>query len=342
MNRLFHIDLARVVAVVLVTAYHLSRVFPVDASLGPVDLYGVFRHGYLGVDVFFVISGYVMAMTWERQTGDFATKTRSFLRSRLLRLMPAYIVAIVFWVAVITSTGYAQKPVGAFHLISHLTFTHTLFPSAFFSVSGVMWSLAVEVHFYLLFPLLTVLSWRDRYWFIGLCALVALTVTVFVPETHPLMYPLRWNVVTFLPLFMLGVFIYERKNGNSPDLTWLFWPLIVGSVAAMLVLKPFDTNVFSRLILGGAIGFALVAVSPFRNGEGTIAKVISLIAAASYSIYLYNYVMFFLAGRISGVPAMAVGTAFVFAFGVGAWWLFDRNFEKARHKYRARLSRRAA
>ncbi|MCZ4430318.1 acyltransferase [Agrobacterium sp. SOY23] len=342
MNRLFHIDLARVIAIFLVTAYHLSRAFPVDAQVGSFDLYGVFRHGYIGVDVFFVISGYVMALTWERQAGNFASGSRSFLRSRLLRLMPAYVIAIVFWVTVIVSTGYAQKPVGLFHILSHLTFTHTLFPSSFFSVSGVMWSLAVEVHFYLLFPLLASLTWRQRFWVLGFCALVSLGVTVVVPESHWLMYPLRWNVVTFLPLFMLGVFIYERHDENGRDLTWLFWPLIAGSVAVMLLVKPFDTNVFARLLLGGALGFALVATSPFRSGELGLGKAISLVAAASYSIYLYNYVMLFLVDRVFGVAAMLVGMVFIFAFGVGMWWLFDRNFEKVRHRYKARLLRRLA
>lgn len=342
MKRLFHIDLARVIAIFLVTAYHLSRAFPVDAQVGFFDLYGVFRHGYIGVDVFFVISGYVMALTWERHAGNFANRTRSFLRSRLLRLMPAYAIAIVFWVAVIATTGYAQKPIGPFHIISHLTFTHTLFPSSFFSVSGVMWSLAVEVHFYLLFPLLASLTWRQRFGLLGFCALVALLVTVVVPESHWLMYPMRWNIVTFLPLFMLGVFIYERHEKKDIDLGWLFWPLIGGSVAIMLLIKPFDTNVFARLLFGGTLGFALVATSPFRSGECGLGKAISLIAAASYSIYLYNYVMLFLADSVFGVAAMLVGMVFIFAFGVGMWWLFDRNFEKARHRYRARLLRRLA
>lgn len=342
MNRLFHIDLARTVAILLVTTYHISRIYPVDAKVGPFDIYGLFRHGYLGVDIFFVISGYVMAMTWRRQTGDLVTKTGSFLRSRLLRLMPAYIVAILFWVAVIMSTGYAQKPVGPFHVFSHLTFTHTLFPSSFFSVSGVMWSLAIEVHFYLLFPLLMTLSWRQRYGITGFCLLAALAVTLMVPETHPLLYPLRWNVVTFLPLFMLGVFIYERRDGNHRYTAWLFWPVIVGSIAVMTLVKPFDTNVFSRLLLGGAIGFALVGTSPFRSGFGRSAKAINLIAAASYSIYLYNYVLLFLETKLAGVAAMVVGTTFVFAFGAGMWWVFDRSFENARHRYKSRSSRQAA
>lgn len=341
MKRLFHIDLARTVAILLVTTYHLSRVYPVDAKIGAFDLYGLFRHGYLGVDIFFVVSGYVMAMTWERQTGNFATRARSFLRSRLLRLMPAYIVAIMFWVAVITATGFAQKPVGPFHIVSHLIFTHTFFPSSFFSVSGVMWSLAVEVHFYLLFPLLALLSWRQRCWLVSFCILAAGAATLFVPQSHPFLYPLRWNVITFFPLFMLGVFIHETRDWKLQDNGWIFWPIIAGAVVFMMMVEPFDTNVVLRLALGGAIGLALVAASPFRSAEGLAANAIKAIAAASYSIYLYNYVLFFIGSALSGLVGMVCGVVFVFAFGGAMWWVFDRNFEKARHRRKAGLSREA-
>jgi len=46
------------------------------------------------------------------------------------------------------------------HLLSHLTFTHTFSNVTFFSLNGVLWSLGVEVHYYLLFPLFCLLLWR--------------------------------------------------------------------------------------------------------------------------------------------------------------------------------------
>lgn len=64
MARLFGMDLGRTVAITLVTAFHIWRFIGQPAvPVGSFDLYGAAARGYIGVDVFFVVSGYAMMLT---------------------------------------------------------------------------------------------------------------------------------------------------------------------------------------------------------------------------------------------------------------------------------------
>src|SRR5689334_19603042 len=135
-ERIFQVDLARATAIALVTGYHLWRFFGMPAAhIGPFDLMGVAAMGFTGVDLFFVVSGYAASLTWSR-LGSRRTAA-AFWRARALRIYPPYVVAIAVWCAVI-SFGYVVKPSGWLDILTHLTFTHTLSPGTFFSVSGVL------------------------------------------------------------------------------------------------------------------------------------------------------------------------------------------------------------
>jgi peptidoglycan/LPS O-acetylase OafA/YrhL len=145
------LDLLRAIAILWVMLYH--------ATSHGIALPAIAEHGWMGVDLFFVLSGYLIGWQVLR---TYAAGQRpdwhAFTLSRALRVLPAYlaVLALYAWVPVWREDA-GMQPVWRF-----LTFTVNLFASArggnAFSHA---WSLCVEEHFYVVFPLVAaLLAWR--------------------------------------------------------------------------------------------------------------------------------------------------------------------------------------
>lgn len=142
-ERLAGIDLLRALAIVSVMLYHLSSH---GVALPPsVEL------GWMGVDLFFVLSGYLIG--WQLLGSYAAASTprwSHFLLGRALRILPAYYAVLVLYVLLGDQReGEALQPLWRF-----ITFTVNLTPAWGEHLAySHAWSLCVEEHFYLLFPL---------------------------------------------------------------------------------------------------------------------------------------------------------------------------------------------
>jgi peptidoglycan/LPS O-acetylase OafA/YrhL len=335
-ERLFHLDLARATAIGLVTTFHLWRFLGAQtAHVGPFDLLGPAAMGFTGVDLFFVVSGYAVSLTW-CHTGRRQT-VAAFWASRLLRIYPPYVVAIGVWCVVI-SFGYAVKPSGITDIATHLTFTHTFLSDTFFSVSGVFWSLAIEAHFYVAFPLLAMLGMRGLW---GACA-ASLLFTIVVSLQAPAIHVLQWNLAAFLPLFLLGMAL-NRYPYRSPRAGFF---ALASALVVMILVPRYATvpapelRIIERLIIGASLGFGIFNVAHTVAPRSLIGRIVTSVAVASYSIYLYNYVFFLLPKpSISPVLAFPLYFLFVFAAGVAMWALVERPSESMRRAVMAAIRR---
>ncbi len=145
------LDALRSLAILLVMLFHGQSFLP--AVLQPVG-----RFGWMGVDLFFVLSGYLIAAQLLRQYARTGTiGWRAFYSRRALRVFPAYAVVLFAYVAY---PAWREAPVMA-PLWQYLSFTYNLFVRypAQRSFSHV-WSLCVEEQFYLVLPLLLTLLLR--------------------------------------------------------------------------------------------------------------------------------------------------------------------------------------
>jgi peptidoglycan/LPS O-acetylase OafA/YrhL len=162
----------RGVAALWVFAYHLwlsmggnSFRFglPTDFSFG---LRSIFRAGYEGVDLFFVLSGFVIAWPYvARAGGGKASLDRyevaDFYQRRYLRIAPVYYVSL-FAAVVLIAGGLLPGRVHAGAIASHLAFAENFNPQWVTSIRGVYWTLPTEIGFYLLFPVLLRFTNLDR------------------------------------------------------------------------------------------------------------------------------------------------------------------------------------
>ena len=149
-----------------------------DAFIGlvkswtPLDVF--VRNGYLGVDLFFVITGFLLTLPWFRHAdaGLPAPDWRSFYARRARRIVPAYYVQLVFLFFVVLPLIYPRiwiqsTPFVVGNLGAHFTFLHYTSPltSSSMTVNGALWTLAIEVQYYLLLPLVAPLfvrwPWRS-------------------------------------------------------------------------------------------------------------------------------------------------------------------------------------
>jgi peptidoglycan/LPS O-acetylase OafA/YrhL len=137
-------------------------------GLAPVQ--ALVRNGYLGVDLFFLITGFLLTLPWFKHAreGRGAPSARAFYVRRLRRIVPAYYVQLALLAAVflplLVSWRFvkAEFPFVLANLAAHASFLHYTTPltSASFSINGALWTLALEFQFYLLLPLVAPLFVR--------------------------------------------------------------------------------------------------------------------------------------------------------------------------------------
>lgn len=161
----------RGVAVLLVIAFHYAVVREArfeDAWIAMVDatplIRVLVRNGGLGVDLFFLITGFLLVLPWLRHAAEErkAPSTRDFYRRRVHRILPAYYVhlLILFFVLVPLLHGLQFWRLNPTYMLqnlsAHVFLVHYFSPvtSASMSVNGALWTLALEAQYYLLLPLL--------------------------------------------------------------------------------------------------------------------------------------------------------------------------------------------
>lgn len=156
------IDLLRGGAALLVIVYHVIVIgewssFPVEGWW-----FLLFRVGWIGVDLFFVISGFVIAQTalkaYDRSGSLFIPE---YVKRRWLRIAPLYFCTLLIYLFLVDPSLLMQGyKTALLHIGSHLFFIHNLIPSTHGSINGPNWSVALEMQFYVMIALLT--PWLSR------------------------------------------------------------------------------------------------------------------------------------------------------------------------------------
>lgn len=198
--RLFALDLIRFFAAFFVVLYHYT--YRPDSP--ELTLIGTFsQFGYLGVPLFFMISGFVIAMSAENRTPI------QFAISRFLRLYPTLWVCVFFTVAV--TAFLSEKNYSNGQILFNLTLLNEYI--GFEDIDGVYWTLKQELKFYFCIFLLLILGLLKKYK-IWITAWTIMTVT-YTFWQQP--FFMGWFISPgYSPLFISGVILYLiHKNGWS-------------------------------------------------------------------------------------------------------------------------------
>ncbi len=269
------------------------------------------RSGFLFVDLMLFLSAFCLFLPYARAALDGAElpQTRLFFKKRIARIVPSYYfsVLVILFAVSIPSGAYRSVQDCLDDLIPTLTFTQTFFPGVLIGtkLNGVLWTAAVEMQFYLFFPLLARWFTKKPVWtYLGMVAISLLYLRGYAlknPDSIrttvnqlPAFFGVFANGMAFSYLFVLLSRHVKRNVGMSAlalcGLVAGIW-LLVRMLKAVLSVDPVTlwqaeyrfrlSLVFSLIVMSSALTFRGVRAL-FSNA------VMRFLAAISYNLYIWH------------------------------------------------------
>ena len=334
--------------VVLYTAWpHL------DVGFTPVAV----SKGYLGVETFFVLSGFILSHVYLEAAGEKRFRYGGFLWARLARVYPLHLVTLFGMIGLGLAAGVAGLSIDGSltdwrALPANLTLTHAwgLAPSSAFNHPS--WSISAEWAAYLGFPAFAFVAWRLRDRPVLATVLAAAFALGLYAAFEPLAgYSLteatfRWGALRIVPCFALGCALYlVHRRGGVP------FAGPVALVSGVAVLASASLGLWDALTVLAAGGLILGLGSLDNARAGVLGSKLGVyLGEISYSIYMVCAPVLLLttnvAARLTGADdkrfQILVWLALVAAIPVAAMLTYHLVERPARKAMRGFADRRAA
>lgn len=343
--RLSTLDGLRGVAILLVIGFHYFYATPNFYPFGDaLKWFPIFKYGYLGVELFFLISGFVIAMTLEK-----CSTPIEFVIRRLARIWPALLVcSIITFIVLETSTSRFSNAVNTSYLnfLPSLTLTPNIMWSWAFPNIDLMdspyWSLLVEARFYMI---ALVIFWtcnkasfaRNLVIFTYLSILLRALLQRLIPGSNQIYSAIF--VPDFMPWFAAGAVFYDLYLGRIGK---KFSIVLLASTFIVIVRTSTFTGDTGRTpFVVSAISFGFFLVFWFVATKPSFVKVFQarwlvFVGVCSYSVYLLHNaigmtVIASLPSNVSvpiGVSAVLLVAVAMVALGHLSFVCVERPFRK--------------
>lgn len=278
---IYNFQAMRAIAALLVTFVHIELLV---VPLGLTKRQLMF--GNVGVDLFFVLSGFVIVhSTLRSRPGPLA-----FLENRVIRVVPLYWVLTlgVFTLALAAPFLFNSTDPTAGNLVKSLLFIPYMKANGFVHpILFVGWTLNYEMFFYLAFAIALWFCRRDprRAVYLSSAALVAFVVFVELSAPHDVV--LRFFGYSIILEFVMGMWIALAANRWPEARSRLAWPLLAICSVWLLAHMIFLADAPRWLVAGvPSAGILLAGLSLERSGYALSGRRIQLLGAASYALYL--------------------------------------------------------
>ncbi|WP_460946631.1 acyltransferase family protein [Spirosoma daeguense] len=307
------VDLLRGVAIITVFFFHCylelftSYVIPkfedgfivIDSlsylfvSFSPISL------GWSGVELFFIISGFLIHLNFLQSDKSFNITT--FYSKRFWRIYPPYLLALLFFsISTPDAISYLRSGFGLIDFCLHALLTHNLTHRTFASINPSFWSLALEAQLYLLYPILLIL--RNKIgiknvtlFFIFLSLLFLILQNTFVTENTKTLPIVRLfvhqSVLFYWFVWALGAYlaeVYHKKQrifGNHAFRFVIF--LFICFTFCKVNIYTAKFSIYIATIFWLSV-FEWILYSEKVNINSSIIKSIISVGLCSYSIYLFH------------------------------------------------------
>jgi peptidoglycan/LPS O-acetylase OafA/YrhL len=355
----------RGVAALIVALYHLGIGY---------DYFPFIRNGYLFVDLFFVLSGYVMYAAYASSIST-TTDLQSFLIRRIGRLVPLLIFSTICFVLienmivlakhVAISAGYVgilNSPdqlsfaiPRATEILSTLTMTHAMGIFDRLILNTPSWSISVEFYAYVLFGALCVLlSGKRRIIAFAVFACIGAAVSIWasivvhhcLEQNGCLSLTYDFGFPRALYSFFLGTMLalHQQEKNSDHDYSALQWPAL--AALSMILLLVDDYPIMSFLF---PIFFAFLILS-ICNDSGPLARLLGtpmllVLGQRSYSIYLMHMPLLLVFSNLVGradsfVPRAVLLLSYVTILVVVSGWTYRFVEDPLRIRFNRLASRR--
>jgi len=237
-ERLISIDALRGVAALGVVLYHtVGQTLPVvrDSSFKLPEQIIQFLSslGYVGVFLFFVISGFCIHLRWAKARAAGSAEQiqfGSFWKRRIRRLYPPYILALWLFLGMTAlTTGIDVTHFFVYDLVMHFLMLHNLDPQTCYSINGVFWTLAVEEQLYLAYFLLLFLRTR---WGWGTTLIICCLARI------------GWFVFARVALLLAGYSIPVAEAAASHWFTWALGAIAIEAWFGLIQLPKWCRSVW--------------------------------------------------------------------------------------------------
>ena len=283
-KKIYNLQALRGIAILLVLFYHI---IPIEGKYNSsfIVVSDIFKIGKIGVDIFFVISGFIMAIVTKNYFKD-KNKFFKFIYLRFIRIYPLYwfYTILLLPILFLKPEWINSSQNGHVDLISSIF----LFPSETLPLIMVGWSLIHEIYFYIVFSGLILLINRSKLLLYTLFWLAIIIISNNIIDTNSPLINLIINPLTVE--FILGVLIgiyfskYKYKIKFPKILLFLLFIYLLLIPSIYELEKIHD---WSRILIYGVASFFIVFLSIEIERQGTIFnKYLIIIGNASYSIYL--------------------------------------------------------
>ena len=347
------IQFLRAVACLLVVAHHTIRAYTANSDAGwtkpwLVDDKNLYDVMAIGVDVFFVISGFIMVRVSQAYI-DKRKPISDFLYRRVVRIYPPYLIVtcvlILLAISVYVRRGEVSFDLGAYRIVSSLLLFPSYNSSHFIQpILGVGWTLSYEMYFYIVFALAIFLFGKN--FLVPMIAfLLAVIILARVFDATGAFSAFLKNTIVIE--FILGCLVARVLLPVSKVPVLRLWPVALAFGAALLIV--FTPTPTTRFIFWG-IPSALVVLFLLcgeLKGYRSYPKTLILLGDASYSIYLVHVPLIYILGikvsTLLGVTTsspqivlLSIIADFTVATvaGLGFYWFLERPlnlFFKTRH-----------
>jgi peptidoglycan/LPS O-acetylase OafA/YrhL len=294
----------------------------------------------LCVLLFFVLSGFLLASPWiaaargERE----APKLGRFIARRAARIVPAYWLALAGAVLLLHGTGHGRD-VPLHDLPKFALFVPNVFPDTRNQLDPPMWSLHVEVSFYIVLPLIGLAlmrAGRGRRGPLAVCAVliaagVAWTTAGVLGDWAP---EVTWTLPTYLATFSCGITAAVLAHGAQPR-RWVAHTAFLGGAAVVLADAYWHQQGYSAFFhalrdLPAAIGFAAMVWSVALRSTPVLGSApLRALGTLSYGVYLWHYLVIYWLQLHDRFPedfriALLYVVPLTFALATASWFLVEK------------------
>ena len=310
-RRVLELDALRGLAALSVAVFHCTDHYGREIGHTVPPAFG-FPPGNYGVQLFFLISGFVIFMTLER-----TRSAADFVVSRFSRLFPAYWASIIVTATVVYTIGMPQQKLAGWDLALNLTMVQQILGVE--HLDGSYWTLQIELFFYIQMLFWFSLGQLQRIRWIIVAWLLLSLVSAFWEQVvgHPFSYTLREILILrYIPFFAVGILFYRiwtRPAEARTDCLLIlaslaaigitlppvylavaafciavFWLFVAGRLQ-WLRLGPFvflGTISYSEYLLHQAIGFTIIWHLEMIGFSGTEAATAAIMTTAALAVLL--------------------------------------------------------
>ena len=346
MNKILSIQILRGLAAFLIVFTHACHDTPITNESLLLNFYSLQYFGYVGIDLFFVISGFIMILI---HGNDFLKPKAAtvFLTKRIIRIVPLYWLFTIFAASLLFLFPELFSKGKAFefeHLVASLFF----FPwynsnGDIFPVLGVGWTLNIEMYFYVVFALTLLLP--KKYFLVSISFILIFGVLLFNTINVTFPYFLMIGKPILLE-FLIGVYIgwlYRNKVMLQNPKIWLIISLLI--IFSNIFLHIDETyRVIYKGIPSAILIYSLLSLE-YKYGCKYCNKYLIILGNASYSIYITH--AFFYKGTIKLFgniqPDLLIALAVLFSIlgGIFIYYVIEKPlYDFMKIKYANYLQRK--